>query len=78
MTRFNTRPQIFDYDEAVDQQYDMVDSVNRAGNMGIGLERLYAHQDKNMENRGMGGFWGQFSKKAIEKIESAGGTVNFI
>ena len=57
------RPSLFDYEEAEDQQLDMVDSVNRAGNMFVGLSRMYEHQDEKYADKG--GFWGQMSKKGF-------------
>lgn len=66
MTRFQPRKQLFDYQEAEETQYDMVNAVEQAGSLGSGLERFYSHQDKKMKKADQGGFWGQFSQKAVE------------
>ena len=66
MTQFQPRRQLFDYQEAEETQYDMVNAVEQAGSLGSGLERFYSHQDKKMKKADQGGFWGQFSQKAVE------------
>ena len=64
MARFQPRKQLFDYGEAEETQYDMVNAVEQAGSWGSGLSVFYQSQDKKMEDSGQGGFCGQFSKKA--------------
>jgi len=53
-----TRPSLFDYGEAEEKQYDMVDAITKGGSMLSGLNAFYMDQDEQFADKG--GFWGQF------------------
>jgi len=58
------RRSLYDYGEAEERQFDLVDAIEKGGSMLSGLERMKAYGDKKYEDKG--GFFGAYKKPASD------------